>query len=176
MTRQNIAALWGRLLAFGVIATLSLAGCANTSMTATAPAGALKASGMKFALLAVQGPAPETAQKFGALLDEAARKRGFEVIPATQPGEALRVKAYLDAHAGADGKAGFAWVLDASGDGVTRAARVNGAAASNAPASAAWTALDDAALRQIAEASVDDLVRKLSGAPGNAAEAAEEAQ
>jgi hypothetical protein len=165
MTRSTKAAGLGRLLAWAAITILPLAGCANTSMTATAPAGSPNASGIRFAVIAVQGPAPETAQRFGALLDEAAKKRGLEVIPPSQPGDALRVRAYLDAHAGADGKAGFAWVLDASGDGVTRAARVNGAAASSAPAAAAWTALDDAALRQIAEASVDDLLRKLAGVP-----------
>lgn len=160
-----------------VLAALALAGCAGTPMTATAPAGSLSAAGLKFSVISVQGPAPETAQKFQSLLDEAARKRGFEVVGANPPGDAVKVKAYLDTHADAEGKAGFSWVLDASGDGRTRAARVNGAASANAPASAAWTALDDAALKQIAETSVNGLVRQLAGAPAPAeAGAGEDAQ
>jgi hypothetical protein len=153
-----------------------LAGCATSQMTATAPAGAM-VSGMKLSVVGVQGPAPEIAQKFQAMLDEEARKRGFQTVASPAPPDALRVKAYLDAFPGADGKAGFSWVLDASGDGQTRAARVNGAAASGAPATAAWSALDDAALRQIASASVGDLARTLSGQPAaTAAETAEETQ
>jgi hypothetical protein len=154
-----------------LLAALALAGCAGQSMTATAPAAS--GAGMKFAVISVQGPQPETAQKFQLLLDEAARKRGFEIVPATSP-EAVRVKAYLDAHAAADGKAGFSWVLDASGDGRNRAARVNGAAASERPGGTPWSALDEAAMRQIAEAGVTDLLHRLSGAPGAAAPGSED--
>ncbi|WP_150286354.1 hypothetical protein [Rhabdaerophilum calidifontis] len=154
-----------------LLAALALAGCAGQSMTATAPANA---AGMKFAVISVQGPQPETAQKFQILLDEAARRRGFEIVPAASPGEAVRVNAYLDAHTAADGKAGFTWVLDASGDGRNRAARVNGAAASDRPGGTPWSALDEAAMRQIAEAGLTDLLRRLSGAPGAAAPGSED--
>jgi hypothetical protein len=128
-----------------------------------APSGGANAPGTPVSFLGVQGPSPELAQKFEQVLAQEARKRGFEVA-ATPGATTLRVKTYLDAYASDDGKTGFSWVLDASENGRTRAARIKGAAQMNAPATAPWSALDETAMRQIAQMSVDDLVRHASGA------------
>jgi hypothetical protein len=150
-----------RILAALILATpLALGGC-QTSMNALAPASTAKIAGTSLALLPVQGPSVEMAQKFEAVLAQEAKKRGFEVAAA--PGGTLKVKTFLDAYASEDGKTGFAWVMDASENGTTRAARVKGAAQANGPAAAPWTGLDDTAMRQIAAMSLDDLVRQLSG-------------
>jgi hypothetical protein len=139
-----------------------LAGC-QTDMTASAPAVTLANPGAPLSFVAIQGPAPEVAQKFESVLAQEARSRGFSVVGPAEADKALRVKTYLDAYASPDGKSGFSWVLDASENGTTRAARIKGAAALPAATSSAWGALDDAAMRQIAKMSVDDLVRHLRG-------------
>ncbi|MCZ8261869.1 MAG: hypothetical protein O9333_17280 [Beijerinckiaceae bacterium] len=150
---------------------LGLAAC-QSSMTAMAPATGLNGSAMPLAFVAVQGPAPDLAQKFESILAQEARKRGFEVVGAATPGNALRVKTYLDAYQAADGKAGFSWVLDTSENGQTRSNRVRGAAALGAATSAPWASLDETAMRQIAQMSLDDLVRQSAGSPAANAAAA----
>ena len=161
-----------RAATLALLAWLALAGC-QSSMTALAPAtGATLPSGTPVAFLPVQGPAPEMAQKFEAILQQEARKRGLEV---TSPsGNTLRVRVFLDAYADAGGKSGFSWTLDASQDGKTITAKVRGAAESGAPASAPWSALDEAAMRQIAQLCLDDLARQLTGATQVAAVAGDE--
>ena len=154
---------FSRAAGIALTASLGLAAC-QSSMTALAPSGGANAPGTQVSFLAIQGPSPELAQKFEAILTQEARKRGFDVT--TAPGTTtLRVKTYLDAYASDDGKTGFAWVLDASENGRTRAARIKGAAQMSAPANAPWSAFDETSMRQIAQMSVDDLVRHASGAP-----------
>lgn len=150
-----------RLAGLAALLALGLSAC-QSSMTAMAPSGGANAPGTQVAFISTQGPAPELAQKFEGILAQEARKRGFDVV-STQGATTLRVKTYLDAYAGDDGKSGFAWVLDASENGHTRAARIKGAAQMATPAAAPWSALDEAAMRQIAQMSVDDLVRHVSG-------------
>lgn len=140
---------------------LGLSAC-QSSMTALAPSGGANAPGTQVAFISTQGPAPELAQKFEGILAQEARKRGFDVVT-TQGATTLRVKTYLDAYAGDDGKSGFAWVMDASENGHTRAARIKGAAQMATSSAAPWSALDETAMRQIAQMSVDDLVRHVSG-------------
>ena len=161
-----------RAATLALLTCLALAGC-QSSMTAMAPTtGATLPSGTPVAFLPVQGPAPEIAQKFEAILQQEAKKRGLEV--ASPVGNTLRVRVFLDAYADAGGKSGFSWTLDASQDGRTITAKVRGAAESGAPASAPWSALDEAAMRQIAQLSLDDLARQLTGAPQLAAVAVNE--
>lgn len=141
-----------------------LAAC-QSSMTAIAPATGLGGSATPLAFVAVQGPAPDLAQKFESILAQEARKRGFEVVSPNTPGNALRVKTYLDAYQAADGKAGFSWVLDTSENGQTRSNRVRGAAALGSATGTPWASLDEAAMRQIAQMSLDDLARQSAGSP-----------
>ncbi len=156
-----------RATGLALVAGLALAGCQST-MTATAPAGSLSVSGKPVQFVLIQGPSVELSRKFETILAQEARKRGFEIVsaaPGAAPGaNTLRIKTFLDAYASDDGKTGFAWVLEASDDGQTRSARIKGAAAMPAPANAPWSALDETAMRQIAQMSLDDLVRHISGA------------
>lgn len=141
---------------------LGLAAC-QSSMTAMAPATGLNGSATPLAFVAVQGPSPDLAQKFESILAQEARKRGFEVVSPATPGNALRVKTYLDAYQAADGKAGFSWVLDTSENGQTRSNRVRGAAALGTATGTPWASLDETAMRQIAQMSLDDLARQSAG-------------
>jgi hypothetical protein len=150
------------VLAIPAFAAVLLLGACQSEMTATAPAGTLATPGAPVAFVAIEGPAPEQARKFEAILTQEARKRGFSVVGSAEADKALRVKTYLDAYTAADGKTGFAWVLDTSENGKTRAARIKGAAALSASGGASWSLLDEAAMRQIAQMSVNDLVRHMS--------------
>lgn len=150
-----------RTIGLAALFALGLSAC-QSSMTAMAPSRGANAPGTQVAFISTQGPAPELAQKFEGILAQEARKRGFDVVSA-QGATTLRVKTYLDAYAGDDGKSGFAWVMDASENGHTRAARIKGAAQMTTSATAPWSALDETAMRQIAQMSVDDLVRHVSG-------------
>lgn len=140
----------------------ALGGCQG-DMMASAPSTSLATPGAPLAIVAIQGPAPDVAQKFEGVLAQEARARGFTVVGPAEADKALRVKTYLDAYSSADGKTGFSWVLDASENGTSRTARIKGAAAMPTAAGSAWGALDDAAMRQIAKMSVDDLVRHMRG-------------
>jgi hypothetical protein len=153
-----------RLKGPAMIALLSLGAC-QSDMMASAPSSTLATPGAPIAFIAIEGPSPDLARKFETVLAQEARKRGFTVVGTTEADKALRVKTYLDAYHSTDGKSGFAWVLDTSENGKTRAARIKGAAATTASAGASWSALDDATMRQIAQMSVEDLVRHMSGAP-----------
>lgn len=150
-----------------------LAACqSDGSMSAMAPATSLRGPAAPLAFVAIQGPSADVAQKFEAILAQEARKRGFDVVAANSTGNALRVKTYLDAFQGADGKTGFSWVLDTSENGRTRSGRVRGAASLGSASATPWSAFDEAAMRQVAQMSVNDLVRLASGAPTSEALAA----
>lgn len=155
----------GTLRTIGAVAmvSLGLAACQST-MTAMAPSGSMATPGTPLAFVSIQGPSTDLGRKFETILAQEAQKRGFSIVSEAQNANALRVKTYLDAYASEDGKTGFAWVLDTSENGKTRAARIKGAAAMNAPANASWSALDEATMRQIAAMSIGDLVHHMNGA------------
>lgn len=161
-----------RAVGIAAIASLAATACQST-MTATAPAGSMATPGTPLALMSIQGPSPDLSKKFETILVQEAKKHGFSIVSEAESASALRVKTYLDAYASEDGKAGFAWVLDTSENGKTRAARIKGAAALNAPANASWSALDEAAMHQIAAMSIGDLVRHMNGAVPLVADAGE---
>lgn len=141
---------------------LGALGACQSEMTASAPTGALKTPGAPIAFVAVEGPQAELARKFEGVLAQEAQKRGFSVVGTGDNGSALRVKTYLDAYKGDDGTPGFAWVMDTSDNGKTRSSRIKGAAAMPGARGADWNALDEAAMRQIAQMSLNDLVRQMS--------------
>lgn len=141
---------------------LTALGACQSEMTASAPTGALKTPGAPIAFVAVEGPQGDIARKFEGVLAQEAQKRGFSVVGAADASPALRVKTYLDAYKGDDGTPGFAWVMDTSDNGKTRSARIKGAAAMPGARSADLNALDEAAMRQIAQMSLNDLVRQMS--------------
>ncbi len=128
---------------------LPLAGCQSvgSDMRATAPA----VPALAFA--PVQGPDGATARKFEGILAEEAKRKGYSL------GSGLQVKTFLDSYA-TDGNTGYSWVIDASPDGQRRAARVKGGAVLGASA-APWSNFDEAAMRQVARMSIEDLTRQL---------------
>jgi hypothetical protein len=140
---------------------LALGACQSTGgMSALAPAS----GGGALAFVAVQGPDAATASKFQGILTEEAKRRGYSVGSGPQtPG--TQVKTFLDGYATPDGKTGFSWVLDASGDGRSRLARAKGTAMLGSASTNGnpWAAFDDAAMRQVARMGLDDLSRQMQG-------------
>ncbi len=121
-------------------------------------------------------PSDEQGQRFAAIFAQEARSRGFVLADASAPVATTRLRAYLDSFMGADGKPAISYVLQTSADGRTRANRISGTVAASA---AGWSGLDDATMRRVAVASLDDLTRQLTGQPGAGGEvalASEEAQ
>lgn len=145
--------------ALALLPLFALGACqsSGSGMSAIAPS----ASALQF--VAVQGPDAATAKKFETILTEEARRKGFST------GSGLQVKTFLDSYT-SDGKTGYSWVLDASGDGRTRAARAKGTATLGAAGGAPWSSFDDAAMRQVARMGLEDLARQLSTGPAPAAE------
>lgn len=148
---------------------LALSACQSTSggslgMSALAPAS--RAAGGALTFVAIQGPDTATATKFQGVLAEEAKRRGYTVGSGTQT-SGTQVKTFLDGYATPDGKTGFSWVLDASGDGRTRHARAKGTALLGAASAGAntnpWSAFDEAAMRQVARMGLDDLSRQMQG-------------
>lgn len=138
---------------------LALGACQSTGMSAHAPASGAVASGSALAFVAVQGPDAATAKKFEAILGEEAKRRGYAV-----GGGGMQVKTFLDGFPTPDGKTGFSWVLDASGDGRSRLARAKGTAMLGSAAASPWSAFDEAAMRQVARMGLEDLTRQIQGA------------
>lgn len=167
-----MAQAWIKAMVVALGLAPALVACQSDGMSALAPNASLRAPATPLAIVGVSGPAPEIAQRFEGILAQEARKRGFEVVAAGTAGPALRVKTYLDAFQGQDGKAGFSWVLETSENGRTRTGQVRGAAALGTATAAPWQAFDDAAMRQIAQMSVNDLIRLASGAPAAGSTAA----
>jgi hypothetical protein len=145
---------------------LALGACQSTGMSARAPSGGLAAPGAGLTFLSVQGPDAATAKKFEGILAEEAKRRGYAV------GSGMQVKTFLDGFPTPDGKTGFSWVLDASGDGRTRLARAKGTAMLGAANANPWGAFDEAAMRQVARMSLDDLTRNMQGGGATQATAA----
>lgn len=148
------------------LAACQSSGMQSSGMSARAPAGGLAAPGAGLSFVSVQGPDAATAKKFEGVLAEEAKRRGYAI------GSGMQVKTFLDGFPTPDGKTGFSWVLDASGDGRNRHARAKGTAMLGAAAASPWSAFDDAAMRQVARMSLDDLTRQMQGTsqPGTAAE------
>lgn len=138
-------------------------------MTASANLATLRPEAATIAMLGVSGPSDEQSQRFAAIFAQEARNRGFVLAEANAPVATTRLRAYLDSFTGADGKPAISYVLQTSADGRTRANRVSGMVQTGAPG---WAGLDDAAMRRVAAASLDDLTRQLTGQPGAAGEVA----
>ncbi len=105
---------------------------------------------MPLSFVAIQGPAADVSQKFEGILAQEAAAAALLLSLRMPAAIRCRSRRYLDAYLAPDGKAGFSWVMDTSENGRTRSGRVRGAATLGATSGSPWNALDEAAMRQIA--------------------------
>ena len=144
-------------LAFALLA----AGCTGPTMTATAPSlSALAPSAATLSMLGVVGPSSDQGQRFSAIFAQEARARGYVIAEPGAPVASTKLRAYLDTATGEGGRNAISYVLQTSQDGRTRAARVSGTVPANG---GTWASLDDGTMRLVAQKSLDDLTRQLTG-------------
>jgi len=169
--RRADGAAW-RILS-GLLAAacaLALSGCNpdNQAVSAAQPRGAT------VAFDSVDGLPPGQFQKLVQDLNNEAQARRLAVISREQP-SAFRVRGYLAVKV-AKHQTTISWVWDVFDQDENRALRISGEETAKVRRRDAWAAADDAMLRQIARASMDQLAAFLTSpevAPGSAPAATE---
>jgi hypothetical protein len=150
---------------------MALAGCTQdgqTSLTVAQPRGAT------VAFESIEGPPPAQFHTLVRNLNDEAQIRQLAVISRESP-SAYRVRGYLSAKM-MKGQSTIAWVWDVFDSDERRALRITGEETSKIRHSDAWTAADDAMLRRMARASMDQLATFLTSsevAPGTPAASGE---
>jgi hypothetical protein len=166
--RRAISATWrvphlGGLLA--AACALALSGCNpdNQAVSIVQPRGAT------VAFDSVDGLPPAQFQKLVQDLNNEAQVRRLAVISREQP-SAFRVRGYLAVKV-TKRQTTVTWVWDVFDQDENRALRISGEETAKVRHRDAWAAADDAMLRQIARASMDQLATFLTSpevAPGSA--------
>ena len=137
-----------------LILTLAITGC-NTS----GPTSLADARGFAIAFESIEGPPAQVVQKFERDITDEAAARQIAVVP--RGGGALyRIRAYLAPNAQPQAPS-IAWAWDVYDGNQRRAFRLTGtepAGAGRRPSAEFWAAADDAVLRRIARAGMEQLV------------------
>jgi hypothetical protein len=136
-----------------------LAGCTTTGSQTASLAGT---RGPSVAFESIDGPPPEVFRKLVARLNEEAQTRRLAVVSREGP-SAYRIRGYLAARV-EGGTTAISWAWDVYDGDNRRAIRITGAQSrpGKHKASDAWTAADDAMLKAIAGASLDQLATFLA--------------
>ena len=166
LDRRAIGATWRVPHLSGLLAVacaLALSGCNpdNQAVSATQPRGAT------VAFDSVDGLPPAQFQKLVQDLNNEAQTRRLVVISREQP-SAFRVRGYLAVKV-TKRQTTITWVWDVFDQDENRALRISGEETAKVRHRDAWAAADDAMLRQIARASMDQLATFLTSpevAPG----------
>lgn len=151
---------------FAVAGAFALGGCdqnGGTDLSAAQPRGA------SVSFVSIDGPPAGEFHKLVRDLNVAADSRRLAVIPRGQAA-AYRVRGYLAANVDGDHTT-IAWVWDVFGADEQRALRVSGE--ESVPGRGAWSAMDDAMVRRIADGSMTQLAAFLTSrktVPGAPAE------
>ncbi len=138
--------------------SLAAAGCGSIGPMVGMPA---QAGGTSISFESIDGPPPEIFHRFFRDLNEEAAAHRIAVVPAG--GEAsYRVRSYLAAHS-KGGATSIAWAWDVYDAELHRAFRLGGEESVGSPAhrdpgGREWAAADEALLRRIAHAGVEQLL------------------
>lgn len=138
---------------------LALSGCDETGPTNVSAA---QPRGATVAFESIDGPPAGQFQKLVQDLNDEAQTRRLAVISREQS-SAFRVRGYLAANV-VQGDTTISYVWDVFDGGERRALRIVGEETAKGPHGQAWTAADDAMLRRIARASMDQLAAFLTSA------------
>jgi hypothetical protein len=156
----------------GLALCLMAAGCGSLG-----PAPGLSPSaGVSVALESIDGLPPETSQKLVHDLDEAAATLRIAVVPAGHEA-AYRLRGYLAAHA-QGGATSITWAWDVYDGELHRAFRLGGeerigpTAGGRGSEGSIWGGVDEAVLRRIARAGMEQLAGFIASPPASAAPAA----
>jgi hypothetical protein len=147
----------GLHLLLAIAGAMTLAGCVSdnpSSLSAVQPRGA------SVTFDSIDGPPPAQFHTLVQDLNDEAQIRRLAVI-SRETSSAYRVRGYLAAKV-VKGQTTISWVWDVFDGDEHRALRISGEEAAKGLHRDAWTAADDAMLRRIARASMDQLATFLT--------------
>jgi hypothetical protein len=151
-------------LVLAAASAMTLAGCTfdgQPSLTAAQPRGAT------VAFESIEGPPPAQFRTLVSNLNDEAQSRRLAVI-SRETTSLYRVRGYLAAKV-VKGQTTIAWVWDVFGGDEQRALRISGEETAKGQYRDAWAAADDAMMRRIARASMEQLAAFLTS-PENSQE------
>jgi hypothetical protein len=155
---------------FGLLAAIALSGCADTSaklnkIDANVERPRLVARpgvsprGASVVIAGVEGAPPEVASRFSQIFTRVADSRDIATAPL--PDASYRVRGYLSAYPGDDGKTRYAYVWDVFDRNGRRAQRLTDEVAKRGEGDP-WSNVDDKTLTDVATRAADDLAAFLS--------------
>jgi hypothetical protein len=140
-------------------ASLGVSACNETASDmglAVSQTRVMAPSGMPIAVESLSGGPEALRTKFAGALSQEASQRRIELVGAGAAPR-YRIRGYLDAGPGEDGKIAFSFVWDVYDTANRRAKRVEGAAQVRGSASDPWSAVDEPALRAVAAQSMNEI-------------------
>lgn len=150
-------------LILGPIMALALAGCQET--TATASRQRVDAPGVPVSVQSITGAPDSVTTQFASLLGEAAAERSMEIVPGDKPAR-FRVRGYLTAQPTEDGQTALAFVWDVYDATKKRAQRVQGESLGRRGGGGdPWSGLDQTIVAKAASESMDAIAGFLVTAP-----------
>jgi hypothetical protein len=141
---------------------LMAAGCAAIGPMAGT---ALQPQAASISFESIDGPPPDIEQSLLASLNEEAAAHRIAVLP-TGSAAAYRIRGYLAAHPEGRGTT-ISWAWDVYDGELNRALRLGGA--ERAAARKGWAAADEATLRRLAHAGIEQLAGLMAAAPATGA-------
>jgi hypothetical protein len=139
--------------ACGLFAVLTFASTLVGCVTASTPVALEYAHGAMVAVESIDGPPQPVIEGLVRALNAEAGARGLVIVPRRRQAN-YRIRGYLAA-GGDGGVSSIAWAWDVYDDTRRRAFRLTGAEPSGRRG--AWAAADQALLRRIAQASIEEL-------------------
>lgn len=140
-------------VALAMIMNLALAGCVTDGgMTASAP----QLQTATFAFESIDGPPPEVFHTLVQALSVEAETQQAPVV-SREAAPTYRVRGYLAAAIESKQQTAIAWAFDVYDAEGRRVRRVTGTEKAGTPGKNAWNAADNAVLRRVAKASLEQL-------------------
>jgi hypothetical protein len=141
----------------------TLGGCAGNGAASNSFAMASSTSGPTIAFESIDGPPPQVFERMVGVLDSESKLRSLSIV-SREGSASYRVRGYLAAQI-SRGRTTVAWVWDVYDQNQQRALRLSGEEPAGRAGRDGWAAVDDLALRKIAQAGLSGLSSLINGAP-----------
>ena len=120
-------------------------------------------SGPTIAFESIDGPPPQVFERMVGVLDSESKLRSLSIV-SREGSASYRVRGYLAAQI-SRGRTTIAWVWDVYDQNQQRALRLSGEEPAGGRGRDGWAAVDDLALRKIAQAGLSGLSGLINGVP-----------
>ncbi len=120
-------------------------------------------SGPTIAFESIDGPPPQVFERMVGVLDSESKLRSLSIV-SREGSASYRVRGYLAAQI-SRGRTTIAWVWDVYDQNQQRALRLSGEEPAGRGGRDGWAAVDDLALRKIAQAGLSGLSGLINGVP-----------